>query len=728
MARLGLAASALAGALLLTSAVACGTDASDTPQGPGPGGADAGGGADASSDAPTSDGRSPSPADGGDGAVAAACAKSCHVTVTGDDGAPGTAASPFRTIGRCTSALAAAGGGECVVHAGTYRETVAVGSNATVHAAASETVTVRGTDEVPGTLPWAKTGAHLWRAPIDLDTGASRLVRDDVQIFVDGAPLVPARWPNVASFQEQLDSVKGQSLTAAGTTMDDGIHGHLVDPSIPAAALVGAVVHVRGGLAWGAHTGLVSSSGGGSLDYVADNGTNGAIMSELRATPGNRYHLVGALALLDAESEFFYDHAARALYLWLADGDSPSAHRIEAKMREWAFDLGEATGAKVEGFSIFAASVAMAEKSAGNTLAGLDVAYASHYVRNLNGPFSGYWNQTGVRLWGTGHTLADSVIRYSAGNGVSLVGTGHTVKNSVIEFTDYAGVYNSSIFITAGPGGYTAGHTLFKNTIRTTGRDAIVYVHGQGIANDQWATAEFLDSRIAFNDISDYGRLAADLGGIYFCCNVDGTKRSGSTVVSRSSIDHNRVHDGPGAGIYFDNQTHGFVVTHNVLFGNQTGGVQLNGFSPAGKPGSSYDFTINNNTFFRGQEYSIKVLSQSAGGLSNTFVSNNIFVTQPGVRTGCAGGICNGKGDFGAAGGSNFYGDPGFVNSTVSPYDFRLYQPQSNACSKTAAAIWTDTSPSYDTCPNGVACASPVPPSYGAFNTGGFEFSFGASP
>jgi hypothetical protein len=245
---------------------------------------------------------------------------------------------------------------------------------------------------------------------------------------------------------------------------------------------------------------------------------------------------------------------------------------------------------------------------------------------------------------------------------------------------------------------------------------------------DAWVAGAFQDSRIAFNDISQYGLIAADLGGIYICCNIDGAKSNDAgRLVSRTSIDHNRIHDSPvGSGVFLDNQSHGFVIAHNLFFANRNSGIQINGYAPSGSPGHNYDITINSNTFFVGQNNSIQVQAQAPGGLFNTFVSNNIFETPSQVRSGCVGGICSGNGDFGAGGDQNYYGNPGYVNSTLSPYDFHLYNGQQNRCSFSATPAWTDSLIVNTLCASGSTCTNPARPSFGAYNTNGYSAAYGA--
>ena len=106
------------------------------------------------------------------GAVAG---REIHVAVTGDDHGPGTAARPFRTIGR--GAAEAQPGDQVIVHGGTYREWVkpprggtSEERRITYRAGAGEQVFVKGSERI---VDWQAQGGGVWRART-----AERLLRD----------------------------------------------------------------------------------------------------------------------------------------------------------------------------------------------------------------------------------------------------------------------------------------------------------------------------------------------------------------------------------------------------------------------------------------------------------------------------------------------------------------------------------------------------------------------
>jgi hypothetical protein len=105
-------------------------------------------------------------------ALAASClpleAKEIHVSVKGNDAADGTAAHPYRTIGR--AARAAMPGDTITVHAGVYRERVGPprGGNSDAErivyqAASGESVEIKGSEIVKG---WIRVGGDTWSVTI----------------------------------------------------------------------------------------------------------------------------------------------------------------------------------------------------------------------------------------------------------------------------------------------------------------------------------------------------------------------------------------------------------------------------------------------------------------------------------------------------------------------------------------------------------------------------------
>ncbi|MCX4768477.1 right-handed parallel beta-helix repeat-containing protein [Streptomyces sp. NBC_01285] len=145
---------------------------------------------------------------------------------------------------------------------------------------------------------------------------------------------------------------------------------------------------------------------------------------------------------------------------------------------------------------------------------------------------------SGVQLLGTGNTLRDSEIGYSAGTGVLVRGSGNTVTNTYIHDIGWMGSYTPGIEING------SDHTVTHNTVRRTGRGSID-------VSWQLNRVPFHNNEIAYNDLSEAMRTSRDGSPFYVCCNLDATG---------TSVDHNIVHDDDGqVGYYIDNSSGNFL-------------------------------------------------------------------------------------------------------------------------------------------------------------------------
>jgi hypothetical protein len=511
------------------------------------------------------------------------------VAPAGDDANPGTSPdAPLATVQKCADKVMP--GGTCYLRAGVYREGPVVPAHSGTAAAPitftsypCEHAVVSGADVVTG---WSVHQGKIYEAALATalhEDGYSSMPR--TQLFVDGTAVTYARWPNTsgpALLQPDADATAGAG-TGSTDIYDAALQG------FPDGTWNGAVIHLRGGLAWTSETGTVKTHTGNHLVLSLTPDPN----TPINAVKGSRYYLTGTLAALDTAGEWYAD--GTHVYLWAPAGDDPSGHLVEAKQRDYAFDLSGLSYVTLQGLEIFAASVRTSMSSSHVTLDGLLVKYASHFV--MIGPAGGYaahtfqeseQNDSGVLVHGQGNTLQNSEIAGSAGNGISVEGDGHTITNDLVHDTDYAGIYTALIFV----GG--SHLTITHNTLYQTGRDAIHVAPISGNA--------FPSNEIAYNDVHDWGVLNQDEGGVYGCCLVDWTG---------SSIHHNWFHDlvptdgrgfhvgydsHPGAGIYFDNGSGNGLVHHNVTWKTYDG-IQVNGLNPTtGKAGPSPGMVVYNNT------------------------------------------------------------------------------------------------------------------------------------
>lgn len=488
-----------------------------------------------------------------------------YVSMTGSDiTGTGTLSNPWRTIQKAADTMTA--GDTCIIRGGTYEETVTLNTSGTsdnpinFHAYAGENVTVSGADTITG---WEKYSGSIYYANMNGSLGSKD------QIFVNKQMQFEARWPN----SETLDP-----LNSTFATVDSGSTTTIKDKDLTQAPgyWVGKTVWNVPGTGYKSYKSTITSSSEGSItfDKIGE-----------AATVGNSYYITGNLEDLDSEGEWYYDSSTDRLYLWASGGVDPNTVTVEAKKRTYAFDLSSRSYINITGINIFASSIKMSNSNY-CTVSNMIAEYISH-DSDVNNQYS-----TGIFMSGTNNELRNSTLTYSSGNLVSIQGTGNKVINNLIHEADYSAADIPAIYLLG------ADHLISHNTIYNTGRH-LIFMPTQ-------------NSRIQYNDLYNAGKLTRDCGILYeFAWDGQGTV-----------IHHNYIHDNlaknySGTGIYLDNGSKGYIVHHNVVWGNYTG-IRLN--TP-----SNFNLIYNNTTYNSGNVgyWGSKFQSDMYGDR----IFNNIFTT-----------------------------------------------------------------------------------------------------
>lgn len=514
-----------------------------------------------------------------------------YVAPSGRDTADGRSdTAPFRHIQKCADVMVP--GDTCLVLSGTYEETVVPARSGTAElpvtyrAAPGAEVTVSGTSRIGGfepvtaadvteiaaTDPFAAgsqfsdavADGHIYSTSADLGPDVTT-----VQVFTDKRMGVEAQWPYPG-----LDLL-GPSLQYAGAGSTDATVAD-ADLTRPAGYWDGA--RALTGYWYVSATTTVKSSAVGSVTLDAAPPCVHKVVPE-----ETRYALSGKIGELAHPGEWFYDPAAKRLYVYSTD--DPDTHTVEAKRRTLGFDLAGTSHTTVDGIGLFATTIATGPSSTGVTLDGIDGRYLSHYTDITRGAtdcgstVTRGVGDTGIVLDGTRNRIVNSDLSLSAGNGIALRGQNNTATDNVIHDVDYMGTYAAGIAVQGN------SQTVTHNTISRVGRSGI---------NLQWNEVTGLTpgkDLIAYNDISGYARMSLDVAAIYTCC---------SAWMMGTSIDHNVLHDPAPAttsttfgisGVYADNGQSDLVIANNVGWGNREGTVMLNGLGTG-----SHDNGVYNNT------------------------------------------------------------------------------------------------------------------------------------
>ncbi len=532
------------------------------------------------------------------------------VAPTGDDSNPGTIDQPYQTIQHCATTVPS--GWSCEVRAGTYRETVTPNSGVTIAAYNFENVVVDGSDPVTG---WTPYQGPIYKAKVAMRSD------DTNQIFVGNEMMTEARWPN------GNDLFHIRWATARGGTNNEQV----VDSSLPQVNWTGAKIHLWSGTdPFGHETGQVTSSGNGRLSL---SGIETGTCPQICPTRGGYYYLFGTLAALDVEGEWYYDSSSETLYFMAPGKANPNTIDVRSKQRSYAFDLRGRSGVTVQNIGIFASSIITDSSSTDNTLDRINAQFVSHFT-NLptasNDPSGSQFSilavhesDSGILINGTGNTLQNSTISYSAGTGVALEGSNNTIRNNLIQYVDYVGDYASGIVIDGN------NNVIQNNTISIVGRQAIL---PNAVVNED----------IGYNNLYGTMMLSRDGAAIYACCNLvaSGTRIHNNWIHGNQTVTAGLGDTYPTSGITLDFNSQGFEVDQNVLWYNERDNIHIYGGV------ASYDINyVHNNTIPDASSHAY-ILIEEVNDCSKTRVANNqIVVSVKQFEDGSACDLTNNGGD-----------------------------------------------------------------------------------
>jgi len=474
------------------------------------------------------------------------------VATTGAASNNGALNQPFATIQE--AANVAQPGDTVYIMGGVYHETVtppksgAAGAPITFEPYAGQSVTIDGADPVTG---WSLYQGSTYSSPQPWDLGEG-----NNQVFIDGTMVNEARWPNtpadiVATGSSTAPAnistpvwatAKSVSVTLSNSAALSTVTIYNTSLTQPAGTWVGSIAHIATGAEWVDQAGTITASAPGSITVSYHQETSYQVPQA-----GNRFYIVGNFKALDSAGEWYRDPASGKLYLWDPSGDSAANHTIEAKARDYGFDLSGVSNTDVMNIKLFACTINTNASSSNNVLNGIGAQYVSQSIgitADTLDPWGAQYHPhtTGIILNGTGNILENSVVAFSSGDGVFVGGSGNTVKNTVIHDVDYEAGDEAGI-TTLG-----SNETILGNTIYNAGRSGIVCRYTY-------------DSVISHNVIHTVGLQMTDLGAIY----TWGTDGAG-TEISYNVV--YGIHTGGfgAAGVYLDNSSQNFVVDHNLAF------------------------------------------------------------------------------------------------------------------------------------------------------------------
>ena len=533
-----------------------------------------------------------------------------YVSPTGDDNNTGYITSPLKTLTKALTSVKSAGDA-ITLRAGTYRETGTITTNGiSIKAYPGETAIISGTDVT--NLTWTATtvnGVSVYSAPY---SGAAF-----EQLFMNGKPMVQARWPNLPTDANGNWNFWSPNMWAnadgGGTIGGSGPYTltltstSLANSGLDATGAL-AVLNVNHQYYTWTRTVLSHGAGSNTLTYAADLGTtvlNATTPPTLaNSIPWNddRFYLVGKLSFLDSPGEWYYDQTAGTLYFYPPNGLNPNIVAPEIKSRNFGLAANNVTNLDIENLTFYGTAfkftfsgLAVNTGCSGLTFKNNNVQYSSwtEYLASdaaAGQPGNGY-DANFPNIFGSNCNIIGNTFSYGMLSALYIGGANNTIENNIMHDFNYSSSLQYPLL------------QLTKNWS---------YYSGPGIAGN---------ASVRFNDLYNSGGVILSIGQInndiafnhvyngFLSCyggNIDHSLIYSSDIYQNGSqIHHNWVHDGyagtitsawgRGIGIRGDDNTSGLLVYHNVIWNVGSAGIYMK--SVQNQASSDVNTGINNTIF-----------------------------------------------------------------------------------------------------------------------------------
>ncbi|MCF7847537.1 MAG: hypothetical protein K9M45_01705 [Kiritimatiellales bacterium] len=337
-----------------------------------------------------------------------------------------------------------------------------------------ETALFIGTE--PLTNNWTLHAGSIYKTTVSNDIW---------QLFVDGAEMVPARWPNAFLDDDFSPTVYSHDGFEGCTTFSDsgepvvgGDGDVILNPGdvlldVNSNVVVRSDVDLPGSSVTGAVAVMNIGSWTSWARTITEQPTNNAFVFQ----PQIQHHqlnareqvffLEGKLDFLDAQTEWFYDMTNKTVYLWMKGGGEPTG-LIEGKVQSYAFTFDNCSAVELRGIGFFATTFRI-DNSTDMLVEDCNLDFPITSRRMLGEPEA--INVTSINAdidqWSPSRaTLRNCTMRETDGPAFVMSGYGNTVDNCAFEWIDWTGAHGGGFTFGTGK---SPGLRFRRNTVKTTG-------------------------------------------------------------------------------------------------------------------------------------------------------------------------------------------------------------------------------------------------------------------
>ena len=482
--------------------------------------------------------------------------KTIYVDGSCQDAGNGTRENPYNTL---DAGMIAAAPSDTIIVA----DSVYYGSFSLPCGTAGKPTTLKAADgakpvltsSIPLNVSWSVYEGNVYVADIPAKIAELMEIKNP-QLFINSVSMVEARWPNIGPDMTTIFKYD-RAIMRKGSDPDT-----IIAPfGLPSGDLVGADVVVWGGGRYfgrkSPSTGVIMSVSGTTIklteriDPEPEGMYSGVIWNEHRPEAGSVFYITGALALLDAPGEYYYDASAQKLYFYAPGEGDPNRLNLSLKSKNrYTLDL---TGdyITVDGFSIYGGGINVYGDN--NIIQNSEILFFDHFIDDVFGR-----DIIGFMISGSNNVVRRCAVGYTAGAGIAVTGYGNIITDNHIHHCNYSGSWGSS-GVSVYPSQYTE---VSHNTIVDAGRDLISFWSAYDF--NEAINYPFTGCVVRNNYLKNSNRMGNDGGAVYMQGFGDGTEIYENFIDGGLQRDQN-LNYFRNIGLYSDSGSPGFNYHHNII-------------------------------------------------------------------------------------------------------------------------------------------------------------------
>ena len=480
----------------------------------------------------------------------------------------GTQSNPFQTINLAINYVKP--GDTVFVDSDIYHERISIpsgeeGKPVTLTAMPGAEVII--TPTIPINPQWRQHDGNIWVA--DISEYVKNMNTEFPQLFADRDSMVEARWPNMGSSMSTIMDYQ-RDVAQRGTNSNTVVASRNFPSDIAGARLV-IWPGTESMSAWHTFVSPVKSVNGRTINLAIDapiylyNYHGGDNCSDT-PNPGNPFYITGALALLDAPGEYYFDKETNLLYFYPPWNGRPDTRTLSVRHINSVAIYAENTSfVNVRNIKMYGGSIFM-KNVRNNTIENCRFTYAENSQESgFDIPYGRRYDELGAMVvTGSNNRVSGCEFGFTSGAGIVMGGEDNIFTNNIIHNVDYAANYQRGALSIMESKRMEISYNSFLNSAG----HHIRFTH-YWYSNREFPPYVIHERNIIRNNyFENHGILNSDNGAFY----TFGTDGGGTEIYNNFVVVGNKGDNGTQKklrfGLYTDNYATNYIIHHNIIIGS----------------------------------------------------------------------------------------------------------------------------------------------------------------